>query len=99
MISTLFNIQTINYRDFLYFGLDIFKVICCRFIVRGKGLTTTYEPIRWKRNTFTFGYIEDPDQPVYPHSLVNVYTVRILLAQACKKLLSSCADSEIQKTE
>ena len=38
MISTLFNNHTIIYREFLYFGLDNFKVVCCRFIVCGKGI-------------------------------------------------------------
>ena len=36
--STLFNYHTIIYRDFLYFVLDNFKVICCRFVLCGKWL-------------------------------------------------------------
>ena len=36
-ISILLNNHTIMYRDFLYFGLNIFKVVCCRFIVWEKG--------------------------------------------------------------
>ena len=39
--KTLFNNHTtcINLRDFRYFGLEKFKVVCCRFIVCGKELT------------------------------------------------------------
>ena len=39
MISTLFNNHTIIYRVFIYFGLNNYKVVCCRFIVCGKGLS------------------------------------------------------------
>ena len=37
IISILFNYHTIIYRDFLYFVLDNFKVICCRFVNVGNG--------------------------------------------------------------
>ena len=33
------NVPTIHNRDFLYFLVDIFKAVCCRFAVCGNGLT------------------------------------------------------------
>ena len=36
-LSTLFRYYTFIYRDFLVFCLDDFKVICCIFVVCGKG--------------------------------------------------------------
>ena len=38
MFSTLFNNQTISYRNISHFCPDYFKVVCCRFVVCGKGL-------------------------------------------------------------
>ena len=38
MFSTFFGNNTYNYRDFLYFCIEVFKVVCCRFYVCGKGL-------------------------------------------------------------
>ena len=36
MISTLLNDKSIINRDFLYFGVDNLKVVCCRFIICGE---------------------------------------------------------------
>ena len=34
----------------------------------------------------------DPDQPAHAHSLIKIYSVHIILPQACQKLLSTCVD-------
>ena len=39
--STFFSKYTYNYRDFPYFLVAIFKVVCCRFAVCGKELNLT----------------------------------------------------------
>ena len=46
MLSTLFNNHTLIYKDFPSFGLDLFKVICCRFVAYGKEL---YSILRLRR--------------------------------------------------
>ena len=38
IISNFLRYYTYNFRDFSYFGVDIFKVVCCRFAVCGKRL-------------------------------------------------------------
>ena len=38
MISTQYKNNNIFYWEFLYFGLDNFKVVCCTLVVCGKGL-------------------------------------------------------------
>ena len=55
-VSTLF-----SYRDFLYFGLNVYKVICCRFVVYGEGITVYLiyfkfwvTPFNKSENIFTF---------------------------------------------
>ena len=41
MFSKLINNYTFICKDFSYFCLDVFKVVCCRFILCGKGLIVT----------------------------------------------------------
>ena len=38
LFSTLFNNEAIFYGDFSGFGHYVFKVVCCRFVVCGKGV-------------------------------------------------------------
>ena len=58
MISTLFNTDTIIYRHFLPFVLDNFKVVCCRFIVCGKGLNPVSDKANLQQTTLkTFSQI------------------------------------------
>ena len=42
MFSTFFSNYTYNYRDFLYFSVDIVKVVFCRFVVCGNGITYNF---------------------------------------------------------
>ena len=37
----------------------------------------------------------DADQPVHVHSLIKIYTIHILLTQACLKIFLSCVDSDM----
>ena len=39
MCSTFFSNNTYILSDFLGFCLDVFKVVCCRFVICGKGLS------------------------------------------------------------
>ena len=40
-VFTFFSNYTFNYRDFPYYWVDAFKVVCCRFVVCGKGLKSS----------------------------------------------------------
>ena len=42
VFTFFFSNYTYNSRDFPYFWVDIFKVICCRFSVCGKGLIEVF---------------------------------------------------------
>ena len=43
LFSTLFNNNAFKYRDYPYICIDVFKVVCCRFVVRGKGLKVFFQ--------------------------------------------------------
>ena len=52
----LFNTNILIYREFPYICQDMFKVLCCRFLVCGKGLSTAVWSMYTQCKIFLFIY-------------------------------------------
>ena len=89
MLFNLFNNKALIYRDCWWFCRDVFKVVCCRFVLYGKGLYGSYrllyQTIFHEHHKTTFGPIyavtdlrnmairSGPDQPAHPQWLYTLF--------------------------
>ena len=87
MFSTFSHRLSIQLKRFSIFLQNMFKVVCCRIVISGKGLNNylihNLNPCMGKGTRWIFRTALDSCQPVHPHSLIKIYTVRVLRTTNC----------------